>query len=153
MVVEGQVGRRERFDADPRGCRRVAARSHEGNEVGPNQREVGDRDDPHARVPVRASESSQLVQVDGPWLQGRLLFQLPRRSGVQVLSLVSMSVTDADEATGERPGALEWVLATPDQEHAKLGIDHAERDDVDSHRRPGKVRRPVVSEELRLGSG
>jgi hypothetical protein len=42
------------------------------------------------------------------------------------------------------------MLLAADEEHAELGVDDGEDDDVDRHRRPRKVFRTVAREERGL---
>ena len=103
------------------GVRGVGAR-HDVSDVS-QHREVGDRDDVHARVAAGIAVGAELRQ-HARGIDAGLLAELALRGLVERLGR-------ALEASGDRPHVLERRLATSDEQHVQHPAGHGQDHDVD----------------------
>ncbi len=126
-MIEGE--RRLVGDGEPGGVAGVGGGAHAV--IGElDQRVVGHRDDPLARIAIGLAEGVELLEEDLGGEAG-LLFQLAARRFFDALG-------DADEAAWQRPAALERRQIALHQQDLEAGVVEAEDDAVDGEGRAGK---------------
>ena len=102
---------------------------------GRNQREIGVRRGPAARIAIGAPPASQLFEIRA--CDVGLFHELPRCAGFKILILI-----DVDEAARQRPGAgkrLTFALGPLNQQDVQRVVPDRKDDDVDRRQRPRKV--------------
>jgi len=106
-------------------ARRVLQRGGERGFV--EQREIGDRDDPHARIACDRAEGVELFEMCGG--DSRLVAQHARGGVVERL-------VDADEPARQRAAPGEGRCIAFHQQHRRLAAANPEQHQIDRDRRP-----------------
>ncbi len=118
VVIEGE--HRELVQREPADALAVLVGA-EPEPLGRYERVVGDRDHPLPRIPVRRAEGVELLEIDAG--DAGAFFELAARVGLDVLVL-------PDDPAGQRPVALEGVVAPAHQQQLEPLVAQAEHHDV-----------------------